>query len=297
MGNQAVHLLAQGSQGPDVVMLHGVPTNALLWRHVQPRLATSCRTWVVDLPGFGRSDPVDRQSDLTALASAFDSVLAELGIARPILVAIDLGLLVALQWLALRPHGVRALVLMEGFFLPMSLTWPLLPLSTRLMMHLARCRWLAERVIVRDDSAVEKFVNASVVRRLSPDELAGYAEPWRQPESRRRAWLHGIHAGRLVPPARRAGDAVSLVDAGATALARLAAPKLLLVATPGMVVTPAIVEVARSRLANLDVVNVGPGRHLLPEDQPVAIAAAIEDFIARLHFSSGIDGQRAERPS
>lgn len=193
----------------------------------------------------------------------------------------DLGVLVALQWAARHPDRTLGVVLMEGFILPMAATWQRLPLKVRLAMRLARWPWLAERFIVHDDDAVDKFIRASVKRPLSPDALAHFREPW-SPQRRRRVWFEGIHAGRLVPPSRRKGDAVDLIDGAARALQRADFPKLLLTGTPGMVLTPAIVDEAMRRLTNLQVLNVGSGLHLLPEDQPEAITSAIADFVKRV---------------
>lgn len=281
-----VRVVCGGDRGPDLVLLHGLPTHAGLWRHVQPGLSSVARTWAIDLPGFGASDPIGRQDDLAALADALDAVLRQLAISRPIFVALDLGLLVALQWAARHPDRVLGLVMMEGFFLPMRVAWKRLPLGVRTMMRLARWPWLAERAMVRDPVAVERFVRGSVSRRMTGAELAAYAAPWADPARRRRVWLGGIHAGRLVPPSRSRGDVVELVDAAAAALHRSEFEKLLLTATPGTVVTPEIAAEAKRRLRNLRVVPVGSGKHLLPEDQPAAITAAVSDFAVRISSSN-----------
>lgn len=62
---------------------------------------------------------------------------------------------------------------------------------------------------------------------------------------------------------------------------RATMPKLLLTATPGAVVSETVAA-ARQRLAALRVVHVGAGRHLLPEDQPQAVAQAIAEFLQGL---------------
>lgn len=277
-----VHVVTQGDQGPPVVLLHGLPTHAGLWRQVQPALAHRSRTVAIDLPGFGASEPIDRPHDLAALADALDGTLSALAIERPVLVALDLGLLVALQWSARHPRRMRGIVMMEGFFLPMAIGWQALPWSTRVLMRLARWRWLAERAIVHDAEAVARFVRAGVQRRLDDEDIARYARPWADPQTRRAVWFNGIHAGALVPPSRAPGDTVALIDAAARAFEKAAMPKLLLTAEPGMVVTPATVAAAQRRLAGLRVGSVGRGRHLLPEDQPDAIAQAVAHFVEGL---------------
>jgi haloalkane dehalogenase len=291
-----IRLVTQGDQGPDIVLLHGVPTNAALWRNVQPGLARVAKTWAIDLPGFGSSDPIEQQGDLGALADVTDKVLQSLSISRPLFVAVDLGVLVALQWAARHPGRTLGMVLMEGFFLPMALVWKHLPFKVRLTMRLARWSWLAERVIVDDDDAVGKFVRASVKRHMTADELAHFTQPWSDRGRRRTVWFEGIHAGKLVPPSRRKDDPVDLIDEAALALQHSSFPKLLLTGTPGTVVTRAIVDEAMRRLTNLQVTNVGSGLHLLPEDQPEAVTAAVADFVRRAMSGLASDVLVAQEP-
>lgn len=47
-------LVAGPTDGPPVVLLHGMPASAELWRNVLPRLAEAgYRAWAPDLPGYG----------------------------------------------------------------------------------------------------------------------------------------------------------------------------------------------------------------------------------------------------
>lgn len=281
-GGTRVHVIKQGDQGRDIVLLHGLPAHAGLWRQVQPALAQVAATTAIDLPGFGASDPIERQQDLAALTDVLDAALDKLGIREPIFVALDLGLLVALQWAARHPNRMPGLVMMEGFFLPMEIGWKTLPMSSRIMMRLAQCRWLAERAIVDDERAVERFLRAGTLNELKGDVLVGYADPWRDRSRRRKVWLDGVNAGVLIPPSRRKGDPVDLINSAARALERSDYPKLLLTANPGMIVTASTIDQARQRLSNLTVINIGAGKHFLPEDQPAAIAHHVGQFVHAL---------------
>jgi haloalkane dehalogenase len=282
VGGKRVHAVRQGEHGRHVVLLHGLPAHAGMWRRVQSALAHELTTTAFDLPGFGKSEPIDRQDDLAALTDVLDAALDSLEIHEPIFVALDLGLLVALQWTTRYPNRVPAIVMMEGFFLPMEIGWKALSISSRFLMRLAQSRWLAKRAIVDDDKVAERFLRAGVVRRLNDDELAQYTDPWRDRNRRRKVWLQGINAGVLIPPSRRKGDTVDLIDKAAIALERSAMPKLLLTADPGMIVTAATVDNARQRLPNLKVVGIGAGKHFLPEDQPEAIAHEVGKFVGVL---------------
>lgn len=57
MGNELeINIIKSGLTGPDLLMLHGIPTNALLWRHVQRYLSDKYQSYALDMIGYGESD-------------------------------------------------------------------------------------------------------------------------------------------------------------------------------------------------------------------------------------------------
>jgi len=55
-----VNIEKRGEQGPALLMVHGIPTNARLWRKVQTLLEGQYRTFAMDMLGYGKSDmPLD----------------------------------------------------------------------------------------------------------------------------------------------------------------------------------------------------------------------------------------------
>ena len=85
--------------GRPVVLLHGFPDSAALWRNqVPPLVEAGFRVITPDLRGFGRSDAPEPVEAYSLLTSAFDvtSILDELGIERAHVVGHDFGS--ALAW-------------------------------------------------------------------------------------------------------------------------------------------------------------------------------------------------------
>lgn len=83
-----------GDKGPALLMVHGIPTNARLWRHVQARLKDRYQTYAMDMVGYGQSDmPLnDFNHSLINQAEAVKGVIEELGLkGNAILVAHDHG--------------------------------------------------------------------------------------------------------------------------------------------------------------------------------------------------------------
>jgi 2-hydroxymuconate-semialdehyde hydrolase len=71
-----------GDSGTPLLMVHGIPTNARLWRHVQAFLSDRYRTFAMDLVGYGQSSmPLDAFSHtLTNQAEAVKETIAALGL-------------------------------------------------------------------------------------------------------------------------------------------------------------------------------------------------------------------------
>lgn len=112
-----LYYYAAGSRGAGepIVLLHGFPTSAHLWRDVVPLLPAGHRVVVLDLLGFGRSDPpAGARVDIRAHAERVIAVLDRLGINFACIVGHDVGGGIA-QSVAVRyPHRVSKLCLIDS---------------------------------------------------------------------------------------------------------------------------------------------------------------------------------------
>jgi pimeloyl-ACP methyl ester carboxylesterase len=106
-----VSLLDVGS-GPATLFVHGIGTNALLWRHVIAAVSESRRCIAVDLPLHGQSPLTEGQSlGLTAFADLLEAVCAELKLEDIDVVANDTGGAVAQIFAVRHSERVRSLAL------------------------------------------------------------------------------------------------------------------------------------------------------------------------------------------
>jgi pimeloyl-ACP methyl ester carboxylesterase len=98
--------------GPVALFVHGVATNAYLWRHVIGALTSQRRCIAVDLPLHGRS-PVTEEQDLSlaALAAGLDDFCEALGLTGIDLVGNDTGGAVAQIFAARYPQRLATLTL------------------------------------------------------------------------------------------------------------------------------------------------------------------------------------------
>lgn len=109
-----LHLFEAGPpDGPAVLLLHGFPDSAVIWRHqIDALAAAGFRVVAPDLPGYGRSSTpatVDRYR-LAELVADMVGLLAALGLRSVAVVGHDWGAVLAWQLALARPQRVSRLV-------------------------------------------------------------------------------------------------------------------------------------------------------------------------------------------
>jgi pimeloyl-ACP methyl ester carboxylesterase len=103
--------------GEPVVFLHGIPTQAYLWRDVAAVVSHRWRVVAPDLLGFGFADRPDA-ADISpeGQATFLSRVLSDLGVETFALVTHDFGALVGAELLARDPERVSRLVILNTSF-------------------------------------------------------------------------------------------------------------------------------------------------------------------------------------
>jgi pimeloyl-ACP methyl ester carboxylesterase len=98
-----------------VVLVHGTPFSSFIWRDVARALAASRSVYVFDMPGYGSSAMSEGQDlSLDALAGVFTELLRHWGLHRPDVVAHDSGGAVALGAHVDRGVPYRRLALVDA---------------------------------------------------------------------------------------------------------------------------------------------------------------------------------------
>lgn len=114
-----VHAVVMGREDgsrPDLVLLHGASGNTRdMTYHLAPRLARHYRVIVLDRPGLGYTQRINRTgATLIAQADLMQKAAALLGAERPIVLGHSYGGAVALAWAVTRPENISALVMVAG---------------------------------------------------------------------------------------------------------------------------------------------------------------------------------------
>jgi haloalkane dehalogenase len=111
-----IHYIEEG-EGDPIVLVHGAPTHAYLWRNVIPHLSDTHRVIALDLPNFGRSDKVGTIG-MPEYTARFGEFVDTLGLDKFGLVMHDIGGPIAMNWANANRERVSAVSLLETFVGP-----------------------------------------------------------------------------------------------------------------------------------------------------------------------------------
>jgi len=263
--------------GDPIVFLHGNPTSSYLWRNIIPHVVGLGRCIALDLIGMGHSDKPDIGYRFADHAHYLADFLEALGLDRITLVTHDWGTALGFDWMGRHPERVRAVVFMEGVLVPVD-RWDRFPAEGREVIQNLRTPGVGEAMILDDNVFIERLLPGTVVRRLTPDEMAHYRAPYHERAARRPmlAWP------REIPIEGEPADVAAIVAGNLAALQRSQVPKLLFTAEPGLLTRGELVAWCRAHLPALGVVPLGQGLHYIQEDHPHAIGRALADWIRRL---------------
>ncbi|MFL5850762.1 MAG: haloalkane dehalogenase [Solirubrobacteraceae bacterium] len=264
-------------EGSPVLFLHGNPTSSYLWRNVIPHVSGGARCIAPDLIGMGKSDKPDIDYRFGDHARYLEGFIEALGLADVVLVLHDWGSGLGFDWARRHADRVRGLAFMEAILTPVP-SWDVFPAGAREMFQAFRTPEVGWDLIARQNVFVEQALPASVVRKLSDEEMDAYRAPFPDEASRKPVWRWPNE----IPIDGEPADVAEAVGAYSAWLQRTEVPKLLFAATPGALIPAPVVEWARSALPNLEVVDLGEGIHYVQEDHPEEIGRGIARWLAEL---------------
>jgi len=256
-----------GGEGPAVVLLHGFPSSAYLWRRELPLLGSRMRVVAPDLLGYGESEKPP-EADLTVRAQAgyVGELLDVLGIGAAAFVGHDLGGGVA-QLLALEGRAA-AIVLLDTVCFD---AWPIE--GVKMLQATSpeqETAGFADRVVrLTFDLGMEHE------GRLSEDDLRAYLDPWTADPA-------------ALFRAARAIDGVGLAGRDAD-VAALDLPALVLWGEEDPFLPPALAERLGDLLPGATVALLPGCGHFVNEDAPTTVGPLIYEYLrsAYLHETHG----------
>lgn len=274
-----MHYVEEGS-GPPILLVHGNPTSAFLWRNVIPRLSGRGRVIAVDLIGHGRSDKPDIAYTFRQHVEYLTAFIEVLGLREVTLVVHDAGN-VGFSYAARNPENVRALVFFETLLGPISALDDADPMLRDFFTRL-RDPEEGPRLVLEENIFIEQLLPELTVRPLTEPELNRYREPFPTPETRRPllAWPNQL------PIDGEPADAFALWTEFQPFLFTTPIPKLMLYVEPGFLLGPEAARPIEGAMRNLTSLRLGEGLHFIPEDLPQPLGDAIGGFLDDLEARS-----------
>jgi len=273
-------------KGPTALFVHGVGTNAYLWRHVIADLSDGHRCIALDLPLHGQSPACDDQDfSLGGLAATIENFCDALGLDEIDLVANDTGGAIAQVFAVRQPGRLRTFTLTNCDVhdnLPPEPFRPTVELARRGQLVPIASRLAADPELARTSGIFsESFEHPE---RLSDEEVRAYLEPV----------LGTERAARQFERLLTALDAADLM-AIEPALSHLTVPTLLVWGTADENFRLHWAHWLRDRIPGIvDLVEVDGGRLFFPAERADELAGPLRTLWAR-HTGTSIAGYRASR--
>ena len=196
-----LHYLQAGPEsGVPVILLHGWPTSAFLWRRVMPPIAEHRRVIALDLPGFGRSDkPLDASYSFRFYRRVLDAFFAFLDVEQVGLVVHDLGGPVGLYWAVQAPERIERLAVLNTLVYP-DISWAVKAFALS-------CRLPGARGLITSQWGLKKALHVGVSDPggLDREAVDGIQEPFAGGDARKALIKAGIgmHPKGLAEIARK----------------------------------------------------------------------------------------------
>lgn len=257
-GNVTLHYQRAG-HGPCLIMLHGMTDNGDCWLAWANQLLATYDVILLDARGHGMSDKtcetvahVDQVADLRQL-------ITHLNLVKPVLVGHSMGAMVAFIAACTYPDMVRAVVLEDPRFRPITLDTAAAQAEARANVW----QWLDSMRVLSLEALVLRCIAENPTWRA--EELMAWAQS-KQAVAARLLWEDPRN---MVPWQQR--------------MPQLAVPALLITAdvSKGALVSGAAAAEARQLSPWIEVAYIRDVGHSIRREAPHAYAALVGDFLRR----------------
>ena len=227
---------------------------------------------------MGKSDKPDLDYSFFDHVTYVEGFIEKLGLTDLTLVIHDWGSGLGFHYAMRHEANMKAIAFMEALLMPIP-SWDSFPREDlKQMFQTFRTPDVGWDVIMNQHVFIEQVLPSMVVRDLTDAEMDHYRAPYTDLPTRKPLWRWPNE----VPIAGEPANVVAAVAAYNQKLQQSDLPKLLLSCTPGALITADVVEWCQEHLSHLTVVDIGPGKHFVQEDNPHGIGTALANWYRRL---------------
>lgn len=264
--------------GWPIVFVHGNFTTSYVWRNVLPNVDDLGHAVAIDLIGMGRSERIARgplSYRLDDQRTYFDAFMDVVGFdGNVVLVGIEWGATIAVDWARRNPQAVRGIAYMEPYL--SGVTWRDVAHAVRPIMRAIREDADGQMILDSDIAAstiLPTLTDTPLARRTIAEFLIGYHIVG---ESRRAAQSLMLEVPIRGEPAGT--EAVLAVNEEWMASTQI--PKLRILGDPGLFLAGKKID-RTSAYPEQTTAHV-MGRHLLPEEDPDGVSEALARWLWKL---------------
>ena len=243
-----------------------------------PHLENKGRCIAIDLIGMGDSDKLDDEGENTysyhVHKKYFDACLQALNVSNNVTLVIhDWGSALGFNWAQDNPDKLKGICYMEGIVTP--LTWDDWNSDGQGIFQGFRSD-AGEDLILKKNLFIEAVLPASIIRKLSDEEMNEYRRPFIEEIARRPT----LDWPRHIPINNEPPEMDSIVSSYEQWMSENDIPKLFINAEPGTILVGRQRDCCR-RWKNQQEITV-KGSHFIQEDSPHEIGEAINTWMDEL---------------
>jgi pimeloyl-ACP methyl ester carboxylesterase len=254
---------AVSGSGPALVFVHGTPFSSHVWHRIIPQFSGSHSVYCFDLLGYGQSDmAADQDVSLGVQNLVLSELLEHWGLERPDVVAHDFGGATALRAHLLNGRDYRTLTLID----PVALAPWGSPFVAHVREHEAAFGGLPDYI---HRAIVPAYIRDALWRALPDEELEPYVRPWLG------------EVGQAAFYRQIAQMDQKYTDEIAGLLARVRCPTQILWGEEDRWIPIERGRQLEQRIPGARLRAIARAGHLVQEDAPEAILAALIEFLER----------------
>ncbi|WNJ17501.1 haloalkane dehalogenase [Pontibacter sp. G13] len=271
-----IHYIEEGTGDP-ILFLHGNPTSNYLWRNIIPYLSKQGRCIAPDLIGMGKSDKPDVAYGFHDTYQYVEGFIEKMGLKNITLVLHDWGSGMGFHYANLHRANIKAIAFMEAMY--DAPTMYDMPFSVKMALRMVRNPLFGKLMVQVGNVFIKQMLPDMIVRDLTTEEKAHYAEPYPTFQSRKPllAWPQDVPFSD-----GKATAATPAVQSWAPWLAESEIPKLCLYVTPGVAIKEKDVKIIEDTFRNTEMIHLGEGLHFIQEDYPHEIGHVISEWYDRV---------------
>lgn len=269
----------ESGEGDPIVFLHGNPTSSIVWRNIIPYLEGQGHCIAPDLIGMGDSGKLKRSGPASYSfrehREYLDAFLSALDINKNVVLVLhDWGSALGFDWANRHRGALKGIAYMEAIVCQGR--WDEIDDPFKSFLKAVRST-SGEQMILIENLFLKKMFPKMVVRSLTDDEMAAYQQPFIEPGEGRRPMLSWP---RQIVLDGEPEDVAEVIYSYADWMSTSDVPKLFVNADPGMILVEERRKFCRSWKNQSEITVVG--KHILQEDSPYEIGAAIAKWVGSI---------------